>query len=54
MTKKSHVLILGGGFAGIGAAQKLARTDATLTLVDMQDHGGLGLVGVRPQTHRAD
>jgi len=54
MTKRPHVLILGGGFAGIGAAQKLARTDATLTLVDMQDHGGLGLVSLWPQTHRTD
>ena len=37
MTKKPHVLVLGGGFAGIGAAQKLAKADAALTLVDMHD-----------------
>jgi NADH dehydrogenase len=33
-----RVLILGGGFAGVGAAQKLEHTDAEAVLVDRNDH----------------
>ena len=32
------VLILGGGFAGVGAAQKLRRADAEVVLVDRHDY----------------
>jgi len=38
MDKKPQVLILGGGFAGIGAAQKLAKSEVEITLVDMHDY----------------
>jgi NADH dehydrogenase len=38
MDKKSRVLVLGGGFAGIGAAQKLAKSEAEITLVDKHDY----------------
>jgi NADH dehydrogenase FAD-containing subunit len=31
------VLILGGGFAGVGAAQKLGHADADVVLVDKHD-----------------
>jgi NADH dehydrogenase len=33
-----RVLILGGGFAGVGAAQKLERADADVVLVDRHDY----------------
>ena len=33
-----RVLILGGGFAGIGAARKLAKSDAEIVLVDGHDY----------------
>jgi len=35
---KPRVLILGGGFAGIGAAQKLKKADAQVVLVDRHDY----------------
>jgi NADH:ubiquinone reductase (H+-translocating) len=35
---RPRVLILGGGFGGIGAAQKLAKTDADVVLVDRHDY----------------
>jgi NADH dehydrogenase len=35
---RPRVLILGGGFAGIGAAQKLKRADADVVLVDRHDY----------------
>ena len=34
----SRVLILGGGFAGVGAAQQLGRSDAEIVLVDKHDY----------------
>ena len=37
-TKRPRVLILGGGFAGIGAAQKLKKADADVLLVDRHDY----------------
>jgi NADH:quinone reductase (non-electrogenic) len=38
MSKRPRVLILGGGFAGVGAAQKLRRADAEVVLVDRHDY----------------
>jgi NADH dehydrogenase len=35
---RPRVLILGGGFAGIGAAQKLRKADADVVLVDRHDY----------------
>jgi len=35
---RPRVLILGGGFAGIGAAQKLAKSDVDVVLVDKHDY----------------
>jgi NADPH-dependent 2,4-dienoyl-CoA reductase/sulfur reductase-like enzyme len=36
--KRPRVLILGGGFAGVGAAQKLKKADAEVVLVDRHDY----------------
>jgi NADH dehydrogenase len=36
--QRPRVLILGGGFAGVGAAQKLQRADADVVLVDRHDY----------------
>jgi NADH dehydrogenase len=36
--ERPRVLILGGGFAGVGAAQKLKRADADVVLVDRHDY----------------
>jgi NADH dehydrogenase len=33
-----HVVIVGGGFAGLNAARRLARRDARVTLVDRRNH----------------
>ena len=38
MGNKPKVLILGGGFAGLGAAQKLAKADVEITLIDKHDY----------------
>jgi NADH dehydrogenase len=35
---RPRVLILGGGFAGVGATQKLAKADADVVLVDRHDY----------------
>src|SRR3954464_7726852 len=35
---RPRVLILGGGFAGVGAAQKLEHADAEVVLVDKHDY----------------
>src|SRR5215467_9156813 len=35
---RPRVLILGGGFGGVGAAQKLAHADADVVLVDKHDY----------------
>jgi NADH dehydrogenase len=35
---RSRVVVLGGGFAGIGAAQKLAKSDVDVVLVDKHDY----------------
>jgi NADH dehydrogenase len=35
---RPHVLVLGGGFAGVGAARKLRRADVDVTLVDKNDY----------------
>src|SRR6516165_4966919 len=35
---RPRVLILGGGFAGVGAAQKLKKADADVVLVDRHDY----------------
>jgi NADH:ubiquinone reductase (H+-translocating) len=37
-TGRPHVLVLGGGFAGIGAARKLKGADVDVTLVDKHDY----------------
>src|SRR6476661_7117570 len=36
--QRRRVLILGGGFAGIGAARKLKDADVDVTLVDAHDY----------------
>ena len=36
--RRPRVLVLGGGFAGIGAAQKLAKSDVDVVLVDKHDY----------------
>jgi NADH dehydrogenase len=38
MRKKPHVLILGAGFAGLGAAQRLEDAEAEVTLIDMHNY----------------
>jgi NADH dehydrogenase len=38
VSDRPHVLILGGGFAGIGAARKLKDVDVDVTLVDAHDY----------------
>ena len=38
MSDRPRVLVLGGGFAGIGAAQKLHKSDAEVVLVDKHDY----------------
>jgi NADH dehydrogenase len=38
MNTRPRVLILGGGFAGVGAAQKLRHADADVVLVDRHDY----------------
>jgi NADH:quinone reductase (non-electrogenic) len=38
MAARPRVLILGGGFAGVGAAQKLEHADADVVLVDRHDY----------------
>ena len=35
---RPRVLILGGGFAGVGAAQHLKKADAEVVLVDKHDY----------------
>ena len=37
-TDRPHVLVLGGGFGGIGAARKLKGADVDVTLVDKHDY----------------
>src|SRR2546430_7948568 len=36
-TQKHRVLILGGGFAGLNAAQKLKRADVDVTVIDRRN-----------------
>ena len=38
MNKKPRVIMLGGGFAGLGAAHKLAEVEAEILLVDKHDY----------------
>ncbi len=38
MSDKPHVVILGGGFAGIGAAQKLKDAAVQVTIIDQNDY----------------
>jgi NADH dehydrogenase len=38
MAARPRVLVLGGGFAGVGAAQKLEHADADVVLVDRHDY----------------
>ena len=35
---KPHVVVLGGGFAGLSAVKELAKSDVSITLVDRQNH----------------
>ena len=37
-SERPHVVILGGGFGGIGAARKLRKADVDVTLVDQHDY----------------
>jgi NADH dehydrogenase len=36
--RRPHVIVLGGGFGGIGAARKLKKADVDVTLVDQNDY----------------
>src|SRR5262245_29012378 len=36
--QRSHVVIIGGGFAGLDAARRLAPVDCEVTLVDRHNH----------------
>ena len=36
--KRPHVVIIGGGFGGLTAAQALAKAPVTVTLVDRRNH----------------
>jgi NADH:ubiquinone reductase (H+-translocating) len=36
--RRPRVLVLGGGFAGIGAAQKLKKSDVEIVVVDKHDY----------------
>ena len=36
--QRPRVLVLGGGFAGIGAAQQLKKSDADIVVVDKHDY----------------
>ena len=38
MTELNHVVILGAGFAGIGALKKLRDADVRITIVDKRDY----------------
>ena len=38
VSERPRVLILGGGFAGVGAAQQLGKADAEIVLVDKHDY----------------
>jgi NADH dehydrogenase len=38
MDKKPQVLVLGGGFGGLGAAQKLSKLDVEITLIDKHNY----------------
>lgn len=38
MAKRPHVLILGAGFAGLGAAVKLKKADLNITLIDKNEY----------------
>ncbi len=38
MVASKHLVIVGGGFGGLKAAQKLARDNVTITLVDRRNH----------------
>ena len=37
-TYKKHIVIIGGGFAGISVAKELKETDATVTIIDKSNH----------------
>src|SRR5688500_16478031 len=36
--KRPHVVIIGGGFGGLAAAQHLAKAPVTITLIDRRNH----------------
>jgi NADH dehydrogenase len=38
MSSRPRIVILGGGFAGLGAAEKLSQADADITLIDRHDY----------------
>jgi len=38
MASKKHIVILGAGFGGLTLAQKLKHPDATITIIDRQNH----------------
>ncbi|MGH9385772.1 MAG: NAD(P)/FAD-dependent oxidoreductase [Vicinamibacterales bacterium] len=38
MPKRPHVVVIGGGFAGLDAARGLARADCDVTLIDRHNH----------------
>ena len=38
MSEQPHVVILGGGFAGLGAVKKLRESKARITLIDKNDY----------------
>ena len=51
MNNQTDVLVIGGGFAGVGAAQKLAENGVDVTVVDRKDYFEVTFATLRNVTH---